>query len=144
MSRGFPFARAYKLSRSVMYDSATLWTVARQAPLSMVILQTKCWSVLPCPPSGDPPDPGNKTVSPAIPALKVGPLPRSHWGSFTHGPANPHEHNIPVDSSRFVLHESSRLKANTRKVCYFWLSEGANSSEGHTFGLNQNVLQIQK
>ena len=37
------------LSRSVMSDSATPWTVARQAPLSMGILQTRIleWVAIP-------------------------------------------------------------------------------------------------
>ena len=32
---------------------ATLWTVARQAPLSMGLSRQECWSRLPCPPPGD-------------------------------------------------------------------------------------------
>ena len=31
----------------------TLWTVARQAPLSMGFSRQECWSALPCPPPGD-------------------------------------------------------------------------------------------
>ena len=41
----------------------TLWTVARQAPLSMRFSRQEHWSALPCPPSGDPPNPGVKPVS---------------------------------------------------------------------------------
>ena len=37
---------------------ATLWTVARQAPLSMGFSRQEQWSELPCPPPGDLPDPG--------------------------------------------------------------------------------------
>ena len=32
---------------------STLWTVARQAPLSMGFSRQECWSELPCPPPGD-------------------------------------------------------------------------------------------
>ena len=41
---------------SVMSDSATLWTEARQAPLSMGFSRQEYWSGLPCPPPGDLPN----------------------------------------------------------------------------------------
>ena len=41
---------------SVMSNSATLWTVARQAPLSMRFSRQESWSGLPFPPPGDLPD----------------------------------------------------------------------------------------
>ena len=50
-------------------DSATLWTVAHQAPLSMGVSRQEYWSGLPCPPPGDLPDPGIEPVSLASPAL---------------------------------------------------------------------------
>ena len=46
-----------------MSHSATPWTVARQAPLSMRFFQQECWSGLPCPPPGDLPNPGIKPAS---------------------------------------------------------------------------------
>ena len=42
-----------------------IWTVARQAPLSM---EQEYWGRLQCPPSGDPTDPGTESVSPALQA----------------------------------------------------------------------------
>ena len=51
---------------SAVSDSATLWTVACQAPL----FRQEYWSGLPCPPPGDLPDPGKEPsslVSPALP-----------------------------------------------------------------------------
>ena len=42
----------------------TLWTVARQAPLSMEFSRQEYWSGLPCPPPGDPPNPGIEPESP--------------------------------------------------------------------------------
>ena len=39
-----------------------LWTVAHQAPLSMGFSRKEYWSVLPCPPPGDLPDPGIEPV----------------------------------------------------------------------------------
>ena len=38
-----------KSSRSVVFDSATPWTVAHQAPLSMEFSRQECWSGLPFP-----------------------------------------------------------------------------------------------
>ena len=42
---------------------ATLWTVARQAPLSMGFSWQEYWSGLPCSPPGDLSDPGIKPAS---------------------------------------------------------------------------------
>ena len=45
---------------SVMSNSATPWTAARQAPLSMGFSRQEYWSGLPCLPPGDLPNPGVK------------------------------------------------------------------------------------
>ena len=50
----------------VVSDSETPWTVACQAPLSMGFLRKEYWSGLPCPPTGDLPDPGIEPKSPAL------------------------------------------------------------------------------
>ena len=42
---------------------ATLWTVACQAPLSVGFSRQEYWSGLPCPPSGDLPDPEIEPMS---------------------------------------------------------------------------------
>ena len=47
----------------------TLWTVARQALLSMGSSRQEYWSMLPFPPPGDLPDPGIKPASLMSPAL---------------------------------------------------------------------------
>ena len=60
------------LSRSVVSDSATPWAVARQTPLSMGFSRQEYWSGLPCPLSGDLPNPG---VEPLSPLLQVDSLP---------------------------------------------------------------------
>jgi len=59
----------------------TLWTVDCQAPLSMGFSRQEYWSGLPCPPSGNLPNPGIEPGSPAAPALQVDFLQLSHWGS---------------------------------------------------------------
>ena len=54
----------HKLSRfSHVRLFATLWTVARQASLSMGFSRQEYWSGLPCPPSGDLPHPGIEPAS---------------------------------------------------------------------------------
>ena len=47
---------------------ATLWTVARQAPLSMEFSRQEYWSGLPCPPAGDLLNPPMELESPALQA----------------------------------------------------------------------------
>ena len=54
---------------SAVSESATPWTVAHQAPLSMEFSRQEHWSKLPFPPSGDLPDPGIKPTSPVSSAL---------------------------------------------------------------------------
>ena len=50
-----------------MSDSlATPWTIARQAPLSMGFPRQEYWSGFPCPPLGDPPNPGIESMSPGL------------------------------------------------------------------------------
>ena len=51
---------------------ATLWTVARQAPLSMGFFRQEYWRRLPSPSPGELPDPGIKPTSPTSPALAGG------------------------------------------------------------------------
>ena len=46
--------------------SATPWTVACQAPLSMGFSKQEYWSGLPCPPPGGLPNPGMEPVSPTL------------------------------------------------------------------------------
>ena len=54
---------------SAMLESATPWTVAHQAPLSIEFSRQEHWSKLPFPPSGDLPDPRIKPTSPVSSAL---------------------------------------------------------------------------
>ena len=49
-----------------MSDSATPWTVACQAPMSMAFSRKEYWSGLPFPSPGDHPDPGIEPTSPAL------------------------------------------------------------------------------
>ena len=56
---------------SVISDSATLRTVARQAPLSMGFSRQEYWSGLPFPLPEDLPDPGMELVSPELQASSI-------------------------------------------------------------------------
>ena len=47
----------------------TLWTITHQAPLSMGFSRQEYWSGLPCPSSGDPPNPGMEHISLLSPVL---------------------------------------------------------------------------
>ena len=47
---------------------ATPWTVACQAPMSMIFPRQEYWSGLPFPSPGNLPDPGIKVVCPALQA----------------------------------------------------------------------------
>ena len=57
---------------SVVFDSVTLWTVARQAPLSMEFSKQQCWNGLPFSPPGEIPDPGIEPMSLVPPTLTGG------------------------------------------------------------------------
>jgi len=62
-----------------MSDSASVWTVALQAPLSMEFSRQEYWSGLPFPSLGDLPDPEIELRSPALQVNFFYPL--SHHGS---------------------------------------------------------------
>ena len=59
---------------------AAPWTVACQAPLSMVFSRQKYWSGLPCPPPGDLPNSGIEPMSLISPALAGSSLPLAASG----------------------------------------------------------------
>ena len=63
------------VSLSVVPDSVTTWTVARQTSLSMGFYRQEYWSGLPCPPPEDLPHPGIEPTSLKSPALQTDSLP---------------------------------------------------------------------
>ena len=64
------FKHAYVLSRfSCVQLFVTLWTITRQAPLSMGFCRQRYWSGLTCPSPGDLPHPGIEPMSLMSPAL---------------------------------------------------------------------------
>ena len=83
-----PLSLMLMLSHSVMSDSfVTPWTVAHRAPLSMGFPRQEYWSGLPCPPSGELPNPGVEPTSPALAR-----------GFFTTEP--PGKHPAPLESRK--------------------------------------------
>ena len=68
---------------SCVWLFVTLWTVARQAPLSMEFCRQEYWSGLPCLPLGDLSDTGIKPGSPASPVLHMDSLPTGFKSSPT-------------------------------------------------------------
>ena len=56
-NRNSIFKCEHAKSLQLWSDSANLWTIAHQAPLSMGFSRQEYWSGLPCPPPGDLPDP---------------------------------------------------------------------------------------
>ena len=83
-----PEGKGHRLKNSATLSKAvqccavfgTLWTVARQAPLSMGFPSQVYWSGLPFPPLGDPPNSGIKPRAPASPALQADSLPAEPSG----------------------------------------------------------------
>ena len=65
-------------SLSRVWLFATPWTVAYQAPPSMVFFRQECWIGLPFPSPGDLPDSG---IEPGSPALQADVLPSQNQGS---------------------------------------------------------------
>ena len=70
-------------SRSVVSDSATLWTTASQAPLSMEFSRQEHWSGLPFPSPGHLPHPGIQPVSPILAADSLTLPPGKHFQDAT-------------------------------------------------------------
>ena len=60
--------KVLSVSCSVVSNSVTPWTVARQAPLSMGFSRQEYWSGLPFLSPADLPDPGNKSRCPSCQA----------------------------------------------------------------------------
>ena len=63
---------------------STLWTAARQPPLSMGFFRWEYWSGLPCPPPEDLPNSEIEPKSPVSPALQADSLQLSHQRNTLH------------------------------------------------------------
>ena len=97
---------------SVVSDSANLWTVASQAPLSMGFPSQEYWSGLLFPPPRDLPDPG---IEPTSPALQADSLSSEPWRKTT--------------SFSQLGSERERLRTETRS----WRCDVAGFGDGGTW-----------
>ena len=91
------------VSHSVGSDSATPWTVASQAPLSMEFSWQEYWSGLPCPSPGDLPDPG---ILPGSPALQADALPSELLGKSIHS----------IQTGKIVLTDKLQIFSSSRET----------------------------
>ena len=89
----------------------TLWTVARQAPLSMGFSRQAYWGGLPHPPPGDLPNPGIESASLMSPALA--------GGLFTTS-ATKETHHLSLDYCKRktkLLHHPNCVPKHSVDVC---------------------------
>ena len=95
---------------------ATLRTVACQAPLSMEFTRREYWSVLPCPPLRDLPDPG---IKPKSLTSAGGVYHQSHLGNPFLSTLVLKEINIQVGLTWLVLHSPTTYysRADLKGVC---------------------------
>ena len=88
------------LSHLALSDSATPWTVAHQAPLSMEFSRQEYWSELPFPTPGVLPDPGIEPM-PAVSPVTL--LESIMWWGGSHGcHKQPH---FPLVENHLILQE---------------------------------------
>ena len=100
-----------ELSHSVMTDSATSWTLARQAPLSMEFSRQECCSGLPCLPPGDLPNPG---IEPSSPTVQADSLPSEPPGK----PKNTGVGSLSLLQGNFLTQESNQGLLHCRRILY--------------------------
>ena len=86
-----------KWSRSVVSKSATPWTVAYRAPLSVEFSRQEYWSGLPFPSLGDLPDPG---IEPGSPTLQADALPSEPPGKPLIYPTQPQITKYNLNNNR--------------------------------------------
>ena len=106
------------LSRSVMSDSATPWTAARQVPLSMGTLQARILGGLPGSPSGDLPNLG---IKPRSPALQVDSLLSKPPGK----PKNTGMGSLSLLQQIFPTQGSNQGLLHCRQILYHWATREA-------------------
>ena len=96
---------------------ATLRTIAWQAPLSMGFSRQEYRNGLPCPPPGDPPNPG---IKPRFPALWVDYLPAQPQGK----PKNTGVGSLSLLQWIFLTQGSNRGVPHCRRILYQLSYEG--------------------
>ena len=124
------------LSHSVVSNSLwSLWTVARQAPLSMWFSRQEYWSGLPCPPPGDLIDPELKSMlySNFLSLYLIPP----RIALYSHPVLSPLDYDSFIDFPWFwwSLQFWGRLLPSTEIYVMFlsWLNWGLGKEEGDIF-----------
>ena len=106
-----------------------LWTVARQAPLSMGFSRQEYWSELPCLPPDDLSDPGIEPASLVSPALAGSSLPVAPhiscgWWKTEPGPTLPSQPALGLSDATktptLLLWEQARSHTSARSVFSAW------------------------
>ena len=137
-------------SYSVVSDSATPWTVAHQAPLSIGFSRQEYWSWLPCPPPGALPDQGlNRGLLWCRQILYHLSYQGSLWNNNVAGSkpiygVNPKCENMPLCSKSFIepgllggssktksavgLHSTAVFPPKIRGTCRLGLCKGTESN----------------
>ena len=115
----------------------TPWTVACQVPLSMEFSRQEYWSVLPCPPPGNLPNPGIEPSSPALQASEPAGKPILSLGEHyfsgqingwfqqqqpsKYPPNKPHQVDIPPSEKNIfsikVEHKEKPLVLWPKRLC---------------------------
>ena len=117
---------------SLVSDSATPWTAAHQAPLSMGFSRQEHWSGLPCLPPGDLPHPGIEPKSLSSPALQADSVLLSHWGSPTQTCTFPHYISFKILPLRVkVKMKSKKVIVNLVYIIIY--------NREHRFGLQRQL-----
>ena len=110
------------LSCSVVSDSATPWTVARQPRLSMGFSRQGCSSGLPCLPAGGLPRPGIEPTSAVAPALRADSSLLSHWRSPMYKTGSNilafHKLSLSIRTERIFIHQRM-TSPQTSWSCFF-------------------------
>ena len=98
-----------------------LWTVARQAPLSMGFSRQEYWSGLPCPHPGDLPNLGIEPRSPTLQAISLlSEPPKKH--------KNTGEGSLSLLQGIFLTQESNQALLHCRQILYQLSYQGSNAS----------------
>ena len=106
------------LTHSVVSDSATPWTVACQAPLSMEFSSQEYWSGLPCPPLGDLPNPG---IEPRSPTLQADSLP----SELSAKPKNTGLGTLSLLQGIFLTQKLNQGLLHCRQILYQLICQGS-------------------
>ena len=106
---------------------ATLWNIACQSPPSLEFFRKEYWSGLPCPSSGDLPNPGIKPTSLCLLHWQAGSLPRVP-------PAKPYTHLVG-----YILRTKRTARISQALFAKFTINSSANVISLKSFNAYYNI-----